>query len=114
MNTQNDKATPRPWKAYNADSGRIFKNWAVGGKVDRIATIHDLGSSKAAQANAELIVRAINQYEALLAVAEAAEKVLRQCESANDANEGHRASLYAVDKLTNALSALAKLREGKE
>lgn len=60
-----NKFTPGPWKAYNADGGRIFKNWKVGGKTDRIADICELGSSEMTVANARLIAAAPELVTAL-------------------------------------------------
>lgn len=60
---------------------------------------------------AQRIVRACNEHAALCAVAEAAEKVLKQCQAAQSEQAGHRASLFAVDKITNALANLAAVRK---
>lgn len=72
MKTTNstDNATARPWKFEGVDSREIFSSESgrTIAKVDfQFGRQDEIG-----RANAALIVRAVNEYEALVAVAEAA------------------------------------------
>lgn len=69
------------------------------------------------KANAALIVRAVNEYDALNAIAEAAEWLLDEFRSRTALIETcdlDPDELAAMNKTEQALSTLAKLREGKE
>lgn len=114
MKTQNDKATPRPWatdiEVQTFDGAildaTIYVNHGSG-KGGEICTFrHDpddgLDNRSEEQIhNARLIVHAVNEYDALCAVAEAADKLLgHQC-----GKPSGRAS-----KLRIALATLSAIR----
>lgn len=63
------------------------------------------------QDNAVLIVRAVNEYDALLAVAEAASRIL--AEKCAQGNTQGLNTVSAENQLESALSTLSKLRKGK-
>lgn len=79
MNTPIDEATPRPWKFDQANNGliafRIAGNGFILADVFFKNTSEYAVSRDEAEANAALIVQAVNQYAALKAVAEAAEEL---------------------------------------
>lgn len=75
--TNTDKATPRPWK----QGGNWFDIWGntnTKENWERVAEVHHsvTGSNKIEQANASLIVKAVNNHEALLNACRKAEIVL--------------------------------------
>jgi len=69
--TPNTQHTPGPWKAYNADNGRIFKHWRIKGcamRNDPPFAIIDSGGKILPEyeaANARLIAAAPSMLEAL-------------------------------------------------
>jgi hypothetical protein len=79
MNTmKNDLATPRPWTLEHKEfMGCGFNVWKIfdeyGEREIAVSTLVDDAEQKA---NAELIVRAVNNLDALIEVCRAAEKSL--------------------------------------
>lgn len=92
-------ATPRPWAA---------DKWATGWTVcapDAHYSICHLEDCNNAEANAALIVEAVNQHDALVAVAEAASKLLGAFSYRVSAVQESR-------ELNAALAALESVRNG--
>lgn len=95
---QTDKATARPWQVQKQDA---FGDWVIQsgqeGGYGVIATTNPHGI-ESPEANAALIVKAVNEHAALVAVAEAAQWA-----------EEHVGSIQEVKE---ALANLAAVREG--
>ncbi len=109
MNTekQTDKATARPWKLAAGVIGPD-KIWREDENQNETLVARGIEN----EYDAALIVRAVNEYAALVAVAEAVEnaKEVIRC-----AGRNHRiaASERAEQILNQALASLAAAREGK-
>ena len=73
MKTQTDKSSPRPWRNYD---GRIYGPNPHGDDEILVADVSPGGAALTEYDgdNANLIVQAVNEYDALNAVAEAAKK----------------------------------------
>lgn len=103
MNKQTEtlsKATPRPWTYHGNREIRTVEKLpgAIQGRiVAKVDRARFEGGSKW-EANAALIVQAVNQYEVLCAVAEAAK---HRCGCPND-------------ELNKALAALEAVRKGAQ
>lgn len=118
-NKTTDKATARPWKLTEFDKNK-FQVYAD--KHDCIATITHMGFGHVQnRANAALIVQAVNEHAALLAVAEAAELALPTLQADVSALQRDWPDTYSdgvayqvTHKLNTALAALAAVRGGKE
>ena len=114
--TQPDKATARPWKLI-ADSDMTQTSVRIGCITDStgerpIASVNRMkwmGSDLRAesQANAALIVKAVNEHAALVAVAEAAERHSESCASAMASDETRE---MKRSDLNDALANLAAVR----
>ena len=66
--------TPGPWREYNADGGRIFKNWRVAAGEQTVCIVADANDSD--RANARLIAAAPEMLEALRLAAPLVEVLL--------------------------------------
>jgi len=111
------KATARPWATdidvetfdgAQMEIATIFVNHGSGQGGEICAFRHDPddgldNNSEEQRANAHLIVLAVNQYDALVAVAEAAENVTKRGVAFQD-----------LTALWNALRKLATAREAKK
>ena len=92
MNADFENATARPWVVWSDESGRpVSQIYTPSGRAVAIMADDDTPESLA---NAALIVRSVNEWEALCAVEEAAR------------------SAGAFPELTAALAALSAVREG--
>lgn len=104
--TQTNKATARPW----TNDPLQPTIWANDGET-QVAKISDLpwinGKSDwiTEQANAALIVRAVNEHDALCAVADAAKTAL------DELSDGRGLSQFNGAHLQSALSTLAAIRK---
>jgi hypothetical protein len=116
MTTTDTKATARPWQVN--PTGDIGE-WFIGNSKHGIAECQSQTNNlKMDCANAALIVRAVNQFEALNAVAEAA-KTLRWAHEllSNHVKEPADHEIYqrnlceAQKELDKALSALEAIRK---
>lgn len=98
---QTDKATARPWELDGFNDSGV---WRVKSGKRIVAYLYPQmpKSDDEINADAALIVRAVNEHAALLAVAEAADTTLTRI--------GTVAFTLAVEDLTKALSTLHKLR----
>ena len=99
------QATPRPWRIENFRlAGCNIKSCEAAPRT--IAKLQlpfpNLMTVEENEANAELIVRAVNEYEALLAVAAAADREWR-------IRQGTACALSG--QILEALAALAQVRE---
>jgi hypothetical protein len=130
MNSQNqtDKATARPWQVLTANDYRSLAICGAGKAIDApiiaVIELDDMapdysGGAKSAfncddndepKANAALIVRAVNEHAALVAVAEAAKKAQSQLSIAFNpsAYESNIVELCRTtsQRLSNELEAL--------
>ena len=69
METQ---ATPRPWKITRTEGSLgVGLDWAITGRWTAIATLFDEDDDPEQEANAALIVRAVNNHDALVEALEA-------------------------------------------
>lgn len=99
MSKQTDKATPRPWKLWR-DVGHI--SVVESQNPFEVCAITIYKNRDRHEANAELIVRAVNEHAALCNVAEAA-KHFRIVKDSPKAVELHK-----------ALDTLADVRKGSK
>ena len=127
--SKQDKATPRPWHLSHqlGDGFSIAREIAPNcGKLICVATAHNVGgwydgklTDEIAEANGRLIVRAVNEHIALLAVVETVPRllgVIRQlmpgigkiaCEDYAEINDAPIAA-------TKTLATLDAVRKGQE
>lgn len=99
MNTlTTNKATPRPWKTHC----RFIR-----GKDSIVA---DCQRSQNPDSDASLIVRAVNEYDALCAVAEAVKGIESMFDNDNALLAAYAEEIKLVHK---SLSQLATLRKGE-
>ena len=96
MSTPNTQATARPWQS---NGEMIFHQRNAGGRKTYVGVISFDVPAITAKANASLIVQAVNQFDALNAVAIAADAVYKGSFSQDDKR-----------KLIEALSTLATLK----
>lgn len=120
MNTQNsDKATARPWKAILGQ-----RHWMIEAVKDTqrlsrvfIAEVYEtsttVSESEHAELDAALIVRAVNEYEALSAAVEAAKELHKACESVCHDRRSEKYEMHQ-DKLRTVLANLAAIRKGSQ
>lgn len=108
-------ATPRPWEVAVNNPHCILAPSPTGLCI--VATLPKEGSQlKATKANAALIVQAVNEREALLAVVESASWLLDEFRSRTALIETcdlDPDELAAMNKTEQALSTLSKLRESE-
>jgi hypothetical protein len=123
MNTQNqnDKATARPWQTVNA--GEVMQGYSQNiaiverGAPNIVAGIFfDVrGGKEVAKANAALIIKAVNEHAALVAVAEVNRKLAMLVLQSDFYRTGHNGEVkQAVDNSLLAQDNLAAVREGKK
>ena len=80
-----DKATPRPWGPAGHSDGDIRSshtesNGYTSEHIAELSSIHYRpGREQERLANRDLIIRAVNNYDALMAVKAAAEKLAEEC-----------------------------------
>ncbi len=103
---QIEKATPRPWR--RAASGRAVFIASGAGYIAEV--FHDEHSENV-EANAALIVQAVNERDALIAVADAAERVASAVDEGCDSEKNYLIGLN--ETLLAALKSLATLRASK-
>jgi len=136
MNTPNqDKATSRPWVIGDSNEvfpdgngDEAFSDWlniiGANGKVVCELPGHSQyargnENSKIEDANAALIVQAVNEHAALVAVAEAAKALLEKFnfkpnfENTTDGNGATNYKIVAVNDAFEALANLAAIRNQK-
>jgi len=105
MKPENDKTTPRPWVAGDTAI------WTSTGKcVMPYPNYKSHDFIVETEANANLIVEAVNQFSALKEVAEAAKELVV---AMGDAKKGsHRVRFERVQKLNESLAKLETIRKG--
>jgi hypothetical protein len=118
QNQTTDKATARPWHFYwDENFGKHKQGAAIDGQdrkaiftteVWDTASGEHIETREVAKSNCALIVRAVNEYDALCAVAEAAKECL-------DWNEGRCVSgPVAFERMEQAIATLASIRKGAQ
>lgn len=100
--TNTDQATARPWRIVQAQQG-YWQIWSAYDDSPGSRNNYVIADGIQSKDEAALIVQAVNERDALLAVAEAAKRMLTSTEKE-----------YAQARLATALNTLATLREGKE
>jgi hypothetical protein len=94
---QNDKATARPWKVWQDDSF-LAPPVQIIDSYGRIIAKTNVRDEQTDNANAALIVKSVNQHEALTAVAEAAKILVTHGENSGMI-VGRTDLLIALDQL---------------
>ncbi len=112
---QIDRATPRPWKQFGTRVGTDSKP-GFASPFFRIADAHNAdlagcANCGEAEANATLIVQAVNERDALIAVADAAERVGSAIAGGCDPEDEYLIKLN--ESLSVALNSLESLRASK-
>ena len=99
-----DKSTPRPWEFWSRPrDGRWF-----GPKPLIVGCVLGDRDDPGTQANAALIVQAVNSHDALQECVEAARKLLKSTETLSKMD----ALLELDDEMDDLAIALAKLEKG--
>lgn len=106
--TKTDKATARPWKTTTGENLMGVDHRWIYSDGNFVADLGKVGLNNE-EANAELIVQAVNEHAALLAVAEAADRLAVELSGGN----ASKAVAYRME-LKKQLVALATLRAGKD
>ena len=103
-----DKATPIPWQCKRENDGirafRISGNGMILADVLFKALDYHAVSKDEAEANAALIVKAVNEYDALCGLESVAKEFVRRCEC----GEVRSRKTYAAFKLALALLESAR------
>lgn len=111
MNTNESKATPRPWKVSASTRQPIIIDGSKTIAVIANSSVSNLVTNQEAESNAALIVRAVNLLEAHEAVAAAANVFCDAASKKDDSDFSEKDFSNAGKILTIKLAALAKLKE---